>query len=91
MATLTKYAVRFFYLGSVRTYIVRDLGKSDAICSALDYLEHDIPATADTSGLALIVKAWPDGLQLAYENDGPVIDTTRGDNVAVPSREPIAA
>lgn len=77
MATLTKFAVRFILLGQSRTYIVMDIGKFDAICTALDLMECDVPEAVNSSGLALIVKAYPEGAHLAAEGDGPIIDTTK--------------
>jgi hypothetical protein len=74
---LKKHAVRFIHAGSSRTYIVNDLGVCDAICTALDLLEADIPEMASAIGLAVIGKAYPDGGHLADEGEGPVIDTTR--------------
>ena len=91
MATLTKFAVRFIHLGQSRTYIVMDIGKFDAICTALELMECDVPEAANSSGLALIVKAYPEGAHLAVEGDGPIIDTTRGTRAQLPEREAIAA
>lgn len=72
-----KHAVRFIHAGKSRTYIVNDVGTVDAICTALDLLESDVPDIQSCVGLAVISKAWPEGAHLATEGDGPIIDTTR--------------
>ena len=77
MPTLAKHAVRFIHNGNSRTYILPALGTIDAICSALDYLEADVPAITSALGLAVIAKAYPEGAHLALEGDGPIIDHTR--------------
>ncbi len=74
---LKKHAVRFIHNGKSRTYIVNALGTVDAICSALDLLECDVPDIESAIGLAVIAKAYPEGAHLACEGDGPIIDTTR--------------
>lgn len=74
---LKKHAVRFILNGQSRTYIVNALGTVDAICSALDLLECDVPDIENAIGLAVISKAYPEGAHLALEGEGPVIDTTR--------------
>lgn len=74
---LKKHAVRFIYLGKSRTYVLNALGTVDAICTALDLLECDVPGIENTIGLCLIAKAYPEGAHLADEGDGPLIDTTR--------------
>lgn len=74
---LKKYAVRFIHGNLSRTYILNDISTLDAICTALDLLETDVPAIGDCLGLAIIAKPWPEGAHLACEGDGPVIDTTR--------------
>lgn len=74
---MKKYAIRFIHNGKSRTYILNDIGSVDAICSALDLLEADVPDIKDCIGLAIIAKAWPEGAHLATEGEGPVIDTTR--------------
>lgn len=88
---LKKYAIRFIHNGSSRTYVLNDLGTADAICSALDMLEGDVPDIQKCIGLAVIAKAWPEGAHLADEGDGPLIDTTRGMQAQLPEREAIAA
>ena len=75
---LKKYAVRFILAGHARTYVLQDIGSVDAITTALDLLEIDLPGITLCNGLCVIVKAWPDGAYLADEDDGPVLDTTRG-------------
>lgn len=75
---LKKYAVRFILAGQARTYVIEDVGSVDAICTALDLLELDVPRITLASVLSLIVKAWPEGAHLAQEGEGPVMDTTRG-------------
>lgn len=74
---MNKYAVRFILNGRSRTYVLMDVGSSDAICSALDLLEADVPQIGTACGLAVIVKAWPEGAYLAVEGEGPIIDTTK--------------
>lgn len=74
---LKKHAIRFIHAGSSRTYVVMDLSVCDAICTAIDLLEADIPEMASAIGLAVIGKAYPDGAHLADEGEGPIIDTTR--------------
>lgn len=74
---MKKCAVRFIHQGNSRTYVVMALGTVDAICSALDLLECDVPAIDNAIGLAVVAKAWPEGAHLACEGDGPIIDTTR--------------
>jgi hypothetical protein len=83
---LKKYAIRFILAGSARTYVVQDVGSVDAICTALDLLEIDVPGITQVCGLCVIAKAWPEGEHLAAEGEGPVIDTTRGLH-AVPAPE----
>lgn len=73
-----KYAVRFILAGQARTYVMQDLGSVDAISTALDLLECDLPGITQVNGLCVIVKAWPEGEYLAREGEGPVLDTTRG-------------
>ena len=87
---LTKFAVRFIYHNCSRTYIINDIGKFDAIGTALELLEFDDQQAADSTGLALIVKAWPEGAYLADEGAGVVIDTTRIP-VATPGNVELAA
>ncbi len=74
---LKKHAVRFIYGGKSRTYVLNALGTVDAICTALDLLECDVPGIDNAIGLCLIAKAYPEGAHLACEGDGPLIDTTR--------------
>lgn len=74
---LKKYAVRFILNGKSRTYVLNDVGSVDAICTALDKLEADVPGIAMTHGLAVIAKAYPEGASLADEGVGPLIDCTR--------------
>lgn len=74
---LKKHAVRFIHNGKSRTYIVMDVGTVDAICTALDLLEVDVPDIKSCIGLAVISKACPEGAHLACEGDGPIIDTTK--------------
>ncbi len=75
---LKKYAVRFIIDGSqVRTYIVDDLGTPDAICTALDLLECDVPNILEARGLAIIAKPWPEGSHLADPSQGVVRDATQ--------------
>lgn len=88
---LNKHAVRFIHAGNSRTYILYDLGVSDAICTAIDLLEADVPGIQQCIGLAVIAKAWPEGAYLADEGAGPVIDTTREMQAHLPEREAIAA
>lgn len=83
---LKKYAVRFIHNGKSRTYVLNDIGSIDAICTAMDYLEADVPDIKDCIGLCLIAKAWPEGATLALEGDGPIIDTTRQALALVPPR-----
>lgn len=90
MPALTKYAVRFILNGKSRTYVLDDLGASDAICTAIDLLELDVPDIGACRGIAVIVKPWPEGAHLADEGEGPLIDTTRGLR-AVPTHEQVAA
>jgi hypothetical protein len=85
---LKKHAVRFIHNGQSRTYILNDLGTSDAICTALDLLECDVPDIKLVLGLAVIAKAYPEGAHLADEGEGPVIDTTRAPLRLVPESEP---
>ena len=75
---LKKYAVRFILAGQARTYVLTDIGSVDAITTALDLLEVDLPGITLVNGLCVIVKAWPEGAYLAAEGEGPVLDTTRG-------------
>lgn len=91
MPTLTKYAVRFILNGKSRTYLLNDIGTSDAICSAIDLLEIDVPDIGVSRGIAVIVKPFPDGAHLAEEGDGPLIDTTREAIAREPEREALAA
>lgn len=84
---LKKYAIRFILNGNSRTYVLQDVGSSDAICTALDLLESDVPGINDVRGLAVIAKAWPEGACLALEGEGPVIDTTRASVHLVAERE----
>jgi hypothetical protein len=81
-----KYAIRFILNGKSRTYIVDDVGSSDAICTALDLLECDVPGIGDVRGLCVIAKAYPEGAYLAGEGEGPIIDTTRQPLRLVPER-----
>jgi hypothetical protein len=74
---LKKYAVRFIHNGKSRTYILLDVGTVDAICTALNLLEIDVPDIGRAGGLAMIAKPFPEGAHLAVEGEGPVIDTTR--------------
>lgn len=74
---LKKHAIRFIHAGSSRTYVVMDLSVCDAICTAIDLLEADIPEMSSAIGLAVIAKPYPEGAHLADEGEGPVIDTTR--------------
>jgi hypothetical protein len=74
---LKKYAIRFILSGRARTYILQDVGSVDAICTALDLIELDVPGISQTTGLCIIAKAWPEGAHLADEGEGPVLDTTR--------------
>lgn len=74
---MEKYAVRFILNGKSRTYILNDVGTSDAICTAIDYLEGDVPGIGTARGIAVMVKPYPEGAYLADEGEGPVIDTTR--------------
>ncbi len=74
---LKKYAIRFIHGGRSRTYVLQDVGTVDAICTALDLLELDVPGISMTAGLCVVAKAWPEGAHLAEEGDGPVLDTTR--------------
>ena len=74
---LKKHAVRFIHHGKSRTYIVNALGTIDAICTALDLLECDVPDIESAIGLAVVSKAYPEGAHLADEGVGPLIDTTR--------------
>jgi hypothetical protein len=75
---LKKYAIRFILAGQARTYVLMDLGSVEAICSALDLLECDLPGITQVAGLCVIAKAYPEGAHLAAEGEGPVTDTTRG-------------
>jgi hypothetical protein len=76
---LKKYAIRFILAGQARTYVLQDVGSVDAICTALDLLEIDLPGITQVNGLCVIVKAWAAGGDcLADEGEGPVLDTTRG-------------
>ncbi len=84
---MNKYAIRFIHNGKSRTYIVNDIGSVDAICTALDLLESDVPDIKSCIGLAVIAKAWPEGAHLANEGEGPVIDTTRQPLRLVPERD----
>ena len=77
MHTLKKVAIRFIHQGNSRTYIVEALDTVDAICTALDLLECDVPDITSAIGLAVVAKAWPEGAHLALEGSGPLIDTTR--------------
>jgi hypothetical protein len=88
---LKKYAIRFIHNGASRTYVINDLGSVDAICTALDLLEADVPGIQQCIGLAVIAKAWPEGAHLADEGDGQIIDTTRSVRAHLPEREAIAA
>lgn len=88
---LNKYAVRFILNGKSRTYILNDVGTSDAICTAIDLLECDVPDIGTCRGIAVMVKAYPEGAHLADEGEGPVIDTTREFMARLPEREAIAA
>jgi hypothetical protein len=88
---LKKYAVRFILAGSARTYVLEDLGSVDAICTALDLLEIDLPGVTLVNGLAIIVKAWPEGAHLAAEGEGPLLDTTRGLHAVPRTDERVAA
>jgi len=76
-ATLNKHAVRIIHQGQSRTYILNAIDTVDAICSALDLLECDIPSIGAALGLAIIAKPYPEGAHLALEGDGPIIDATR--------------
>ena len=89
---LKKFAVRFILFGKSRTYIVEDEHSVDAIIQALDRLECDVMGMADAAGLAMIVKAYPEGAHLADEGEGPLIDTTKPLHlVRDTDREPVAA
>ncbi len=74
---LKKYTVRFIHQGQSRTYVLEDLGSVEAICTALDLLEADVPEITRCVGLAVVAKSWPEGAALAEEGIGPLIDTTR--------------
>lgn len=74
---IKKHAVRIIHQGASRSYILYALDTVDAICSALDMLECDVPAITGCAGLAIISKPYPEGGHLADEGEGPVIDTTR--------------
>jgi hypothetical protein len=76
---LKKYAVRFILAGQARTYVLQDIGSVDAISTALDLLEIDIPQINLVAGLSVVAKEWTSGGScLADEGIGPVLDTTRG-------------
>lgn len=91
MAMINKYAVRFILNGKSRTYILHDVGTSDAICTAIDLLECDVPGIGTARGIALMVKSYPEGAHLADEGEGPLIDTTREAVARLPERETVAA
>lgn len=74
---LKKYAVRFILAGKSRTYVLDDVGTMDAIATALDHLETDVPGITSAIGIAVVAKAMPGGESLLDEECGPVIDTTR--------------
>lgn len=86
---LEKHAVRFIHASQSRTYVLYALGTVDAICSALDMLECDVPGIESAVGLAVIAKVFPEGAHLALEGNGPVIDTTRRQQA--PHAERVAA
>jgi hypothetical protein len=77
MPELKKFAVRFIHNGAIRTYLVEDVATPDAICTAIDLLEQDIPEIFEARGLSVIAKAWPDGAHLADAEHGPLIDAIR--------------
>lgn len=85
---LKKHAVRFIHQSRSRTYIINALGTVDAICTALDLLECDVPDLESVIGLAVVSKAYPEGAHLACEGEGPVIDTTRAPLRVVESELP---
>lgn len=72
-----KHAVRIIHGGKSRSYILYALDTVDAVCAALDLLECDVPAIGSAMELAIISKPFPEGVALAMEGDGPIIDTTR--------------
>lgn len=74
---LKKFAVRFILNGRTRTYVLNDIGSVEAICTALDLLEVDVPQITTAVGLAVVAKAFPAAESLLDEECGPVIDTTK--------------
>lgn len=88
---LNKYAVRFILNGKSRTYLLNDVGTSDAICTGIDFLEADVPDIGACRGISVIVKPYPEGAHLADEGDGPLIDTTRGPQTHLPERQAATA
>lgn len=77
LTEVKKHAVRIIHQGKSRSYILYALDSIDAVCSALDFLEVDVPGISAAGGLAIVAKSYPEGAHLADEGDGPVIDTTR--------------
>jgi hypothetical protein len=88
---IKKHAVRIIHAGKSRSYILYALDTIDAICSALDLLEDDVPCITACMGLAIISKPFPEGAHLADEGEGPVIDMTRLRVVPDAATEDLAA